>query len=443
MNTVLKDFVKYVSSNIMGMIGLSCYILADTFFIARGVGADGLTSLNLAIPVYSFINGIGLMISMGSATRYSISRGNGDRQAFRDIFSQAVYFTAVMSAVIVILGITSAESLSLLLGADSATLNMTASYLKILMLFTPFFMCNNLLTCFVRNDGAPELAMAGMLLGTLSNIVLDYLFIFPLHLGMKGAAMATTAAPCIGILILSTHFFRRKNQFHFHAVRPSLRRMLDICTLGASSLIAELSSGVVIIVFNLLLLKFSGNLGVAAYGIIANIALVLISIYTGIAQGIQPIVSRCYGSREYHSIKKVLQYALIVAAALSFLSYIIMFLYAAPITALFNKDGNPALAAIAEQGTRIYFTALLFIGINIIASAYLSCVERPGQAFLLSSLRGFLLIIPSAFLLSFLFGMTGVWLAQPITELLVTLPASAFLYRSAKRMGASDSHNGS
>ena len=435
MNTVLKDFVKYVSSNIMGMIGLSCYILADTFFIARGIGADGLTALNLALPVYSVINGAGLMISMGGATRYSISRGNGDKQAFRDIFSHALYFTIILSILIVILGITSTKSLALLLGADGTTLAMTSSYLRILMLFTPFFMCNNLLTCFVRNDGAPELAMTGMLIGTLGNIILDYLFIFPLHLGMKGAAMATTAAPCMGILILSTHFWRRKNQFHFHIVRPSLRRLFDICALGASSLIAELSSGVVIIVFNLILLKISGNLGVAAYGIIVNIALVLISIYTGIAQGIQPIISRNYGSREYDSIKKALRYALLLSAALSVLSYAIMFLYATPITALFNKDENPILAAMAEQGIQMYFTALPFVGTNIIAAAYLSCINRPGQAFLLSGLRGFLLIIPVAFLLSFLFGMTGVWLAQPITELLVTIPAAAFLYRSVKRMG--------
>ena len=435
MNTVLKDFVKYVSSNIMGMIGLSCYILADTFFIARGIGADGLTALNLALPVYSVINGAGLMISMGGATRYSISRGNGDKQAFRDIFSHALYFTIILSILIVILGITSTKSLALLLGADRNTLDMTSSYLRILMLFTPFFMCNNLLTCFVRNDGAPELAMTGMLIGTLGNIILDYLFIFPLHLGMKGAAMATTAAPCMGILILSTHFWRRKNQFHFHIVRPSLRRLFDICALGASSLIAELSSGVVIIVFNLILLKISGNLGVAAYGIIVNIALVLISIYTGIAQGIQPIISRNYGSREYDSIKKALRYALLLSAALSVLSYAIMFLYATPITALFNKDENPILAAMAEQGIQMYFTALPFVGTNIIAAAYLSCINRPGQAFLLSGLRGFLLIIPVAFLLSFLFGMTGVWLAQPITELLVTIPAAAFLYRSVKRMG--------
>lgn len=435
MNTVLKDFVKYVSSNIMGMIGLSCYILADTFFIARGIGADGLTALNLALPVYSVINGAGLMISMGGATRYSISRGNGDKQAFRDIFSHALYFTIILSILIVILGITSTKSLALLLGADSTTLAMTSSYLRILMLFTPFFMCNNLLTCFVRNDGAPELAMTGMLIGTLGNIILDYLFIFPLHLGMKGAAMATTAAPCMGILILSTHFWRRKNQFHFHIVRPSLRRLFDICALGASSLIAELSSGVVIIVFNLILLKISGNLGVAAYGIIVNIALVLISIYTGIAQGIQPIISRNYGSREYDSIKKALRYALLLSAALSVLSYAIMFLYATPITALFNKDENPILAAMAEQGIQKYFTTLPFVGTNIITAAYLSCINRPGQAFLLSGLRGFLLIIPVAFLLSFLFGMTGVWLAQPITELLVTIPAAAFLYRSVKRMG--------
>lgn len=412
------------------MIGLSCCILTDTFFIARGVGADGLTALNLAIPMYSFMGGIGLMIGVGGATRFSISYGNGDQESRRDVFSHSLYFSLLFAVCFSVLGITASEPLAALLGADRATLVMTRDYLRIILAFSPLFMCNHLLSCFVRNDGAPGIAMAATVIGNLCNIVLDYIFIFPMDLGLSGAALATATAPCVGMLILSSHIFRKKNQFHFHLVRPSFKRFWDICSLGVSSLISEVSSGVVIIVFNMLILKFSGNLGVAAYGIIANIALVLIAIFTGISQGIQPIISRNYGEEEYLNIKKVLRYAFITSLIFAAAAYAVMFLFAGPITALFNKEQDALLAAIAENGIRIYFVSLLFSGINIISASYLSSVERPKQAFLLSSLRGYLLVIPAAFLLAFLFEMNGVWLTLPVTELLVMLPALYFVRRS-------------
>ena len=149
---ILPAYAKYVTANILGMIGLSLYILADTFFIARGIGPDGLTALNLAIPVYSFINGLGLMIGMGGATRYSISKGNHDTDSRRFIFSQAFCFMAVLAALFFLGGLFLPDQLSALLGADESVLPHTSIYLRIILLFTPLFMCNNLLLCFVRND---------------------------------------------------------------------------------------------------------------------------------------------------------------------------------------------------------------------------------------------------------------------------------------------------
>lgn len=157
MNNIKSTFFKYVSANILGMIGLSCYILADTFFIARGIGADGLTALNLAIPIYSFMNGLGLMTGMGGATRYSISKGTSDTTVRKQIFTHAFCFALFLSSIFLFLGATTAEPLSRLMGADADTLGLTTDYLRILMVFAPFFMCNNLLICFARNDGAPQL----------------------------------------------------------------------------------------------------------------------------------------------------------------------------------------------------------------------------------------------------------------------------------------------
>lgn len=420
-NAIFRTFLKYASANILGMIGLSCYILADTFFIAKGVGANGLTALNLAIPAYSIFNGLGLMIGMGGATRYSISRGSSDRRTEKVIFMQAFFFMISLAFLFFLAGLFLAYPLASLLGADATILPLTGVYLKILLMFAPMFLSNNLLLCFVRNDGSPHLSMVAMLVGSLSNIVLDYVFIFPLKMGMAGAALATGVAPIVSLSILSVHFIKRRNHFHFCRTGLRVGYFRDIAALGMSTLITEVSSGVVIIIFNILILKDSGNLGVAAYGILANIALVLLSIFNGIAQGVQPILSNCFGKRENQSIKNILRYALTTSVLFALISYGCTFIFAGPIVELFNKDHNLLLHSIAVKGMRIYFTAFLFAGINIVSASYFSSVAKPRHAFIISILRGFLLVIPLSLLLSSLLGLTGIWLTVPVTEGLVAL----------------------
>lgn len=430
---ILKQFGKYVSLNVMGMVGLSCYILADTFFVARGMGADGLTALNLAIPIYSFIHGLGLMIGMGGATRYAISKGNGEKAARDSVFTQAAILTAVVSSLILLLGIFGSGTIAAMLGADEAVFAMTNTYLKVILVFAPMFMMNNLLICFIRNDGNPKLSMAAMLIGSFSNIILDYVFVFPCNMGIFGAAFATGLAPVISMTVLSLHFIQKKNGFRIRRVAVSGKRFADIASLGSSALIVEVSSGITMIVFNSLLLGLGGNLVVAAYGIVANVALVVISIFTGIAQGIQPMISRDYGKGNGEHVKKAFRYALTTSLVFALCVYGISFVFAEPIVSVFNKDGQKELADVAVKGLRIYFTAFFFTGVNIITAAYLSAVAKAKPAFLLSSLRGIVLILPIAVLLAWQFGIVGVWMAVPLTELIVCVAAQRFFPRNSKR----------
>ncbi|MEG0753900.1 MAG: MATE family efflux transporter, partial [Angelakisella sp.] len=240
---IRHTFIKYVSLNIIGMIGLSCYILADTFFVARGIGANGLTALNLAIPIYSFIHGIGLMIGMGGATRFAISKRE-------QVFTQATGYAMLAACLFVAVGLFFSTQLATMLGANADTLQNTSIYLKTILCFAPMFLLNNVLICFVRNDGNPKLSMAAMLIGSLSNIVLDYLFIFPCNMGMFGAAFATGIAPVISLIILSAHFIKKQNTFRLRTQKLQIKALWDITSLGLSALIIELSSGIVMIVFN-------------------------------------------------------------------------------------------------------------------------------------------------------------------------------------------------
>jgi len=181
-NTLLKEFFWYVSLNVLGMIGLSCYILADTFFISKGVGAKGLTALNLAIPIYSFINGCGLMLGMGGATKYSIFRGKKETGQGNRCFFHVIITALILSLIFILTGIFLSGKITLALGADSEVFEMTKTYLRIILLFSPAFIFNDIFVCFVRNDGNPGLSMAAMLAGSFSNILLDYILIFPLEL---------------------------------------------------------------------------------------------------------------------------------------------------------------------------------------------------------------------------------------------------------------------
>ena len=278
------QFVRYVSLNMLGMAGLSCYILADTFFIAKGMGGDGLTALNLVLPVYSVINGLGLMIGMGGGTRYAISRKGS-------VFPSALALAAIPAVLFPLLGLFGSRPLAALLGAEGAVLDMAAEYLRVLLLFTPMFLLNNILVCFVRNDGEPRLSMAAMAVGSLSNIVLDYVYIFPCGMGMFGAALATGTAPVVGTLLLTPYLRGRTCGFSLRKGRARPAAWGDMALLGMPSLIGELSSGTVILVFNSLLLGLGGNTAVAAYGVVANCALVITALFTGVAQGVQPLIS--------------------------------------------------------------------------------------------------------------------------------------------------------
>ena len=177
--TLLKEFSQYVILNICGMIGLSCYILADTFFVSNGLGANGLTALNLAIPIYSFVHGSGLMFGMGGATKYSIYRGQKEYKNADISFSSAIYIMSALAVIFMLTGILFSGQLTRLLGADKNVYHMTKTYIQVILLFAPAFMANDALICFVRNDGNPKLSMLGMLTGSFSNIILDYIFNFP------------------------------------------------------------------------------------------------------------------------------------------------------------------------------------------------------------------------------------------------------------------------
>ncbi len=421
--SLLSCFAKYVSLNILGMIGLSCYILADTYFVSKALGSTGITALNLSISIYSVIHGIGLMIGIGGATRFSILKSQAKDKKAGIVFSSAIKIGLIIGVIFTVIGLFGAKYLALALGADRVTLSLTTTYLSTILTFAPFFILNNIALAFVRNDNNPKLSMLAMLVGSFSNVILDYVFMFPLKMGMFGAAIATSLAPIISICIILFHYVNQKDALTFLKNKFRWELIPDIFSLGLSAFIIEASSAVVLITFNLVILKIEGNLGVAAYGIVANLALVGIAIFTGLAQGIQPLTSKYYGLRKYDLVRRIRKYAFVTSILIALIIYMCILFYSDGIIRLFNSENNIIIAQIAEVGLKIYFVGIFFVGVNIVTAMFFSTTENARAAFVVTITRGLVIIVPLVIVFSKILNMTGVWLAFVFTELIVTMLA--------------------
>mgnify|MGYP004572951739 FL=1 len=404
---MLKQFFKYISQSIAGMIGISVYILADTFFISVHSGADGLAVLNLILPVYGLVYAIGAMIGIGSATRYTINKARQENTDF--YFIQSVFWCLICSIPFILTGVFAPEKFLEILGGDRQLISLGRGYLRIMLITTPLFMSNYTFTAFARNDHATSRAMAGAIAGSMFNIVFDYIFMFPMGLGLSGAALATAFSPAITMLICTTHYLGSKNHVGFKWRRPSLKHLISCCQLGISAFVGDLSSAIITIIFNMLLLGIAGNIGVAAYGVIANLSLVAMSIFNGLAQGAQPLISKNYGKGNLKNVKNLLKWSLISCLILEIIIIFISWGFTDNLIGIFNSENNLELLKYAHTGLRIYFLGFLFAGINIMLVAYFSATDNALPAITGSLMRGIFAIAFCAVILSKILGINGVW----------------------------------
>lgn len=415
-----KQLRKYIAPNILAMMGTSCYVLADTFFISVAEGSNGITALNLVLPVYGLIYAIGAMIGVGAATRYSLSRSTGHDSA-NDYFSNAIWWTLLFSSIFVLTGIFYPGEFLSLLGADKQILNVGLPYIRIVLCFTPFFMLNYTFTAFVRNDNAPKLAMSATLLSGIFNIIFDYIFMFPMGMGMVGAALATGVSPIVSISICMTHYLSNKNNVIFSKKLPSLKKLMKSCNLGVVAFVGELSSGITTLVFNFILLGLAGNIAVAAYGVIANIALVGTALFNGVSLGLQPVASSVHSQMDSSEETKIYRYALKIGEGIAVTILVIVLLFADQLISIFNSEKSPELASYASVGLRLYFIGFLIAAVNIIKSGFFSAVGKAMESSVIALSRGILIISITAFVLSRLFGIWGVWIAFPVSEIITWL----------------------
>lgn len=428
----LKLLFKYMIPCVLGMLGLSLCILVDTIFIGRKLGSLGLAALNISLPTYSIFNAIALTFGVGGATAFSISLGEGKQEKATEIFTSALLGALAIAIFLSIINIFFIDKICYGLGASSQTFLLVKDYVGMILFFNWAFIFVSILNVFVRSDRAPKLAMTAMISANLTNIILDYIFIFPMNLGLKGAALATSLGQIVGIAILLFHFIKGNNTMSLKFKAFSFSSLLRIIRNGFTSFITELSGGYVIFIFNIAAFNILGDIGVSAYSIINNIVLIFIAVFNGLAQGVQPLISINYGAKKTKRVHKFLKQGIIIALILGIFFFSSCLLFPEALIGLFTTDKG-SLLNITLNASKIYLLSLVFSGMNMVIIAFLQAIERSTASLLLSLSKGILFITLYLFILPSFWDINGIWASVPFTEVTTLILASFILFLFSKQ----------
>lgn len=429
-DNVVKLYFKYFFPTMCAALSTSIYILFDTIFIGQGVGSKGLTALNISLPVYSIYFGTGLLIGIGGSTLMSIENGRGRKEKADKIFTLSFILGLILATVYCIVGFIFLEEIALILGATKEIMPFVKEYMVVVVIGTIPFVMGSVMAPFIRADKSPKKAMLAVIFSGFLNIILDYIFVFPLNMGMRGAAIATVFSYTISCLILLTHLLTKNNTLRFNKDFYKLSYIIRIIKCGLPSLFIEVSLGFVIFIFNIQILKIIGDDGVTAYSIISNTGIIAVALFNGISQTIQPLISINMGANLKERATKLRNLGLSTALVIGVSFFILCIVFPEQIVRIFVKPSDTVLA-IAINSIRIYSTAFTIMGINMVTGAYFQSIELAKESFIIAFSRGLLFVSISVFTLPIFFGINGVWISVPIGELLTLIVVFILVKKNA------------
>ncbi len=435
---LLKDkpsslYFKYLLPSVSASLVTSIYILADTIMIGRGCGAAALAALNIVLPVFALLFAFGMLFGIGGGVLYSVAKGNNDDTHAKEIWSTSLCLNSLSAIIILVLGGLFFEKLCYFLGADENSITMVMDYAKYVVFGAPAYMFSAFLQAFVRNDKQPKRAMVAVITGAITNIVLDYIFIFNFGMGLTGGAAATLIGNITTACILLTHFLSKDNGLHFNikSIKPQLS--FNIVSSGAPSFFIEAATGLITLTFNKQMLKYLGELGVVAYGVVANYALVIQSLFNGIGQASQPIMATNFGGGLHERVKTIRKMGLITVLLVASVAVICAYIIPVPMTALFVELSDELLK-LSIPALNIYFLAFWFLGINLFITTCLQSIVKSTFALIIMVLRGVILPIIFAVVLPEITGSgIAIFAAVPCSEIIVSMISISFI----RKFGAS------
>lgn len=428
--SLLSQFIKFTSATVTSLLVFSLYSIVDGLFVARGIGEYAMSAVNLAVPFINLLFSVAVLFAVGTSTIIAIYLGQDKKEHADSLFTQNLALLVAIGLLISALVLLSLPQFAVLLGAKDVTLPYATSYLQGLAPFAVCFIISYNLEILVKTDGYPQLAIITVVTGCLTNCVLDYLMIFVFNWGTWGAAFATGLSQLLTCIIYLLHFLGHKSTFHlvrFHMDWDIYRRLIPI---GFSDGVTELCNGVMIFLFNRIILRCIGQDGLVSYTIIAYTNTLVINIMLGVSQGTQPLISYQFGRGDRKKYHTLLRYALIAAACVAVSGFALFYLFAPQLVQAFLGANNPALNAYSVGAFHRYSLCYLLVGFNIVIGGFMTAIERPKPAIAISTGRGLLVQGSCLLLLAFTLGGDSIWYAPAISEAICLAGTILFLRKT-------------
>lgn len=427
--------LRFTLPTIVMMIFTSIYSVVDGLFVSNFVGITPFAAINLIMPFTQILGCVGFMFGAGGTALVSATLGVKETEKANRIFSMLVYITTISGIILAILGIVFMEPVAIAMGADAELLPYCVTYGRILLSTLPAFMLQNLFQSFLVTAEKPTFGLLITVGAGLTNIVLDALFIIVFHMGLVGAAVATIIAQCVGGFV-PLIFFTRKDfsilklgRFHWNG-----KALLDVCVNGSSELVSNISMSVVSMLYNKQLMKFAGESGVAAYGVVMYVGFIFAAVFLGYSIGVAPVIGYHYGADHQGELKGLFRKSNTLVLGASVVLAGVAYGMAAPLAKLFTGS-DPAACEITVTAFRFYAIAVLFSGFNIFGSAFFTALNNGGVSAAISFLRTMVFQIASVLILPIFFELDGIWYSLFVAEILSSLVTFAFYAGNRKKYG--------
>ena len=430
-----KKLLRFVLPSIIMMIFTSIYGIVDGLFVSNYVGMTAFAAVNLVMPIMMGVSALGFMIGTGGSAIVAKTLGEGEHKKANAYFSLLVYVTFIGGIVFSICGMLLVRPVASLLGAEGTLLDNCVLYGRICFISMPAFMLQNIFQSFFVTAEKPKLGLVVIIIAGVTNMILDYLFIAVLGWGLPGAAIATVTGECIGGLF-PVLYFARKNSSLLKLGKTKFNGsvLLKACTNGSSELMTNLSSSLVNSLYNLQLMKYAGENGVAAYGAIMYVNFIFISIFLGYSVGSAPIVSYHYGAGNRDELKNMFKKSTCLIAIWGILLVVLAHIIAGPLTKIF-VGYDAELYVLTRHGFLIYSFTYLINGCNIYASSFFTALNNGLISALISFLRTLVFQLAAVMLLPLIFGLDGIWGAIIVAEAITLCMTLFFVFSQRKKYG--------
>ena len=427
--SLLSQFLHFIAATVASLMVFSLYSIVDGLFVAKGVGEYAMSAVNLAVPFTNVLFSIAIIFAVGSSTIIAIYLGQEQGEKANGLFSQNLALLVAIGLTISVLVFVFLEPFARLLGARGVTLPYTIDYLKGLAPFAVCFIVSYNMEVLIKTDGYPKLAILTVVIGCLTNCVLDYLAIFVLDWGVWGAAVATGLSQLLTCVIYLAHFLQGHNTFRLVRFKMDWSIYRRLLPIGVADGVTELCNGVMIFLFNRVILQCLGDDGLVSYTIIAYVNTLIVNTMLGISQGSQPLISYHYGKEDAAGYRKLLRYGFTAVGIMTAAIFAGVMIFAPQVAGIFLGAEKPELLGSAAGALRRYGLCYLLLGSNILMGGFLTAVERPTGAICISVGRGLAFQSGALFLLAFAVGGTAIWFAPLISEALCAVMAVWFLRR--------------